>query len=402
MYIDGLYERRTSAGTVLHVFNIPGVGGQLECVGPDGTATCGTLKYAHPDRMGSVDTITAGVTATHVSRDPYGRSLGADGDASMTRGFINEEEDDDLGLINLNNRLYDVRIGRFTTPDPLVANAGAAQSFNRYAYASNSPTLRLDPSGLADQPVNPGDDNRVPADDAGLVLSRVYTPADLPPGDTLVVETWIPAADPTNAAASSPVDRTDLANFTMLRVPFDAPTQEGSPILAANANIPGLLADGRNGWSLINLQDVHTPSPDATPDELKQHPYHIVPGAATALQPLLNAIAKEQGTAPVNLSKLQVFIGTSDARGRYVSQSAIRIPTPGTTAAAYTSTLRSILHEVGHQIQSRALGEALFLERWQIEDSQYGERAYDMRGTLEFTADQFMLNVLSIRSRLGL
>ena len=48
----------------------------------------------------------------------------------------------------MNGRLYDPLLGRFLSPDPIVANPGDGQQWNLYSYAMNSPLSYIDPSGL--------------------------------------------------------------------------------------------------------------------------------------------------------------------------------------------------------------------------------------------------------------
>ena len=43
--------------------------------------------------------------------------------------------------------LYDPRLGRFLSPDPVVADATMSQDWNAYSYASNSPMSYADPTG---------------------------------------------------------------------------------------------------------------------------------------------------------------------------------------------------------------------------------------------------------------
>jgi hypothetical protein len=47
----------------------------------------------------------------------------------------------------MNGRVYDPRIGRFVSADPIVQAPFHSQSYNRYSYASNSPLSYTDPSG---------------------------------------------------------------------------------------------------------------------------------------------------------------------------------------------------------------------------------------------------------------
>ena len=49
----------------------------------------------------------------------------------------------------MNGRLYDPLLGRFLSPDPIVANPAHGQQWNLYSYAVNSPLSYIDPSGLS-------------------------------------------------------------------------------------------------------------------------------------------------------------------------------------------------------------------------------------------------------------
>ncbi len=51
-------------------------------------------------------------------------------------------------LVHMGARLYDARLARFISPDPIIKKLSAPQSWNRYAYALNAPLHYHDPSGL--------------------------------------------------------------------------------------------------------------------------------------------------------------------------------------------------------------------------------------------------------------
>ncbi|HNX44315.1 MAG TPA: T6SS effector amidase Tae4 family protein [Bacteroidales bacterium] len=52
-------------------------------------------------------------------------------------------------LINMNGRVYDPRIARFLSPDPLLQFPTYSQAFNRYSYCLNNPLKYTDPSGYS-------------------------------------------------------------------------------------------------------------------------------------------------------------------------------------------------------------------------------------------------------------
>lgn len=134
---------------------------------PAGTVAVATLtgstwstQYWHKDHLGSPMVIT-NESATVVERlayEPFGKRRNANGvtDANGTltatstrRGFTGHEHDDEVGLINMNGRVYDQAIGRFLSADPTLQATTYMQSYNRYAYMWNSPLNGTDPSGYA-------------------------------------------------------------------------------------------------------------------------------------------------------------------------------------------------------------------------------------------------------------
>ncbi|MCP5155878.1 MAG: VCBS repeat-containing protein [Ectothiorhodospiraceae bacterium] len=119
----------------------------------------GTLRYLHADHLGSVDTVTdeEGVVVERLSYDVLGARRESDwGDAKAPivgnetpRGFTGHEHLDALGLVHMNGRVYDPRLGRFLSPDPFVQFPENLQGLNRYAYALNNPLAYTDPSGYS-------------------------------------------------------------------------------------------------------------------------------------------------------------------------------------------------------------------------------------------------------------
>ena len=116
------------------------------------------LRYLHRDALGSVNAITdeQGQVIERLAYDPWGKRRHPSGRAdpageltarSTDRGFTMHEHLDEVGLVHMNARLYDPRLGRFTSADSIVDGALNLQGFNRYSYGQNSPTAGADPSG---------------------------------------------------------------------------------------------------------------------------------------------------------------------------------------------------------------------------------------------------------------
>jgi RHS repeat-associated protein len=70
------------------------------------------------------------------------------------RGYTGHEHIDAFGLINMNGRMYDPRLGRFLSPDPFVQAPNYTQSYNRYSYVWNNPMKYVDPTGYTAQEPN--------------------------------------------------------------------------------------------------------------------------------------------------------------------------------------------------------------------------------------------------------
>jgi RHS repeat-associated protein len=149
------------------------------------------VRYAHGDRMGSVDTITDehGAVIERHGYDAFGKPLtsgwedaggllhgGEYATATTTRGFSAHEHLDAHGLIHMNGRAYDPALGRFLSVDPFIQNPLNSQSLNPYSYVLNNPLSGVDPTGYECDPVD--------GDSAGCVDSdgNINEPATAEPG----------------------------------------------------------------------------------------------------------------------------------------------------------------------------------------------------------------------------
>ena len=131
-------------------------------------------RYLHKDHLGSLDVITdaLGNIATDGNNQPLVFSFDAWGQRrkavdwttytlpqllSFTptiidplptpRGFTMHEHLDAVGLIHMNGRVYDPRLGRFIQADPFVDGVTVTQGYNRYSYVHNNPLSATDPTG---------------------------------------------------------------------------------------------------------------------------------------------------------------------------------------------------------------------------------------------------------------
>ncbi|MBV2358022.1 HNH endonuclease [Streptomyces sp. J2-1] len=115
----------------------------------------GHFTYLIPDRQGTGTLVVDAQTQQVVRRQykPFGESRDQTGPwTAGQRGYVGGTQDDNTGLTNLGAREYDPTIGRFLSPDPLLA-PGSPQTWNAYDYSGDTPVTESDPSGLcmADQ-----------------------------------------------------------------------------------------------------------------------------------------------------------------------------------------------------------------------------------------------------------
>ncbi|MDI9340016.1 MAG: RHS repeat-associated core domain-containing protein [Sediminibacterium sp.] len=122
------------------------------------TNTTGTqCYYALNDHLGSPVLLTnsAQQIVEEYSFDSWGRRrhpnnwsyTSIPAATKMIRGFTLHEQLDELGLINMNGRVYDPVLGRFIQPDKFIQAPDNIQNFNRYSYVLNNPLQYTDPSG---------------------------------------------------------------------------------------------------------------------------------------------------------------------------------------------------------------------------------------------------------------
>ena len=118
--------------------------------------------YQFRDHLGSLDVITdaSGEIVQEMSFDPWGQRRNAvnwqalsSGDLATfdhtitMHGFTGHEMLDEVGIVHMNGRIYDPKLGRFLQADPFVQNVDNTQSYNRYSYVLNNPLNATDPSG---------------------------------------------------------------------------------------------------------------------------------------------------------------------------------------------------------------------------------------------------------------
>ncbi|MBS1652113.1 MAG: hypothetical protein JSU07_08905 [Bacteroidetes bacterium] len=154
-YYQGNYERQESAGSYKEwsYISTPSGPGAVY-YNNNGTAQ---LLYITTDHLGSpiMLTDTNNNIVEEYSFDAWGRrrnptnwsysSVAAP--LYMIRGFTMHEHLDEVGLINMNGRIYDPVLGRFIQADKITQDPSNTQNLNRYSYVMNNPLKYTDPSG---------------------------------------------------------------------------------------------------------------------------------------------------------------------------------------------------------------------------------------------------------------
>jgi len=158
----------TAGGTSIGVLVAPGsvptlAGGQIAPTALS-SIVLNKVEYWHKDHLGSLVATTdlAGALTARYAYDPFGkrRTAGGSYDANNAlvydwnktstgtdRGYTGHEHLDDVGVIHMNGRLFDPRLGVFMQGDPFIQDPLNLQNFNRYAYCYNNPMTCSDPSG---------------------------------------------------------------------------------------------------------------------------------------------------------------------------------------------------------------------------------------------------------------
>ncbi|WP_426107513.1 RHS repeat-associated core domain-containing protein [Massilia sp. TSP1-1-2] len=112
----------------------------------------GRVEYIHTDGLGSpvARTDQNGGIISRTRYEPYGYTAAG---AVPTIGFTGHVNDSETGLVYMQQRYYDPVAGRFLSIDPVTTDAENGSSFNRYAYANNSPYKYVDPDGREPTPI---------------------------------------------------------------------------------------------------------------------------------------------------------------------------------------------------------------------------------------------------------
>jgi RHS repeat-associated protein len=110
------------------------------------------VNYYFADHLGSSRVVTnaAGTILDDSDFYPFGGERVIAGSSGNTYKFTGKERDSESGLDNFGARYDSSSLGRFMSPDPLMASAAVfdPRTWNRYSYALNNPLRFVDPNGM--------------------------------------------------------------------------------------------------------------------------------------------------------------------------------------------------------------------------------------------------------------
>ena len=156
--IGGLFEEHTIDGQTAYRHNVHGPEGLVavvEFVDGDPIPFQPTYVIADERDAAVVTTNHKGEEKERYYYEPFGRRLTASGavaEANQTHapipGYSGHVYDDELGLINMNGRVYDATTRKFLTPDPIADNLATAKGLDRYGLVGFDPLNAIDPTGF--------------------------------------------------------------------------------------------------------------------------------------------------------------------------------------------------------------------------------------------------------------
>ncbi|MBK8256450.1 MAG: hypothetical protein IPK82_27755 [Polyangiaceae bacterium] len=161
LYFADLYERvKDAANAITERFYVYSPERVIAIVTRGGNQP-GTT-YVHADHLGSVDVLTDadGKVTERRSYDAFGQRRNPEWGApipasfpdSISLGFTGHEDDGEIGLVNMKGRMFDPKLGRFVSTDPIVQDWTFSQAWNPYSYVFNNPLTYTDPSGFDGEP----------------------------------------------------------------------------------------------------------------------------------------------------------------------------------------------------------------------------------------------------------
>lgn len=148
------YEEKKVGNVLYRYYYVYGANGleglHVVKTSPNNQTTTHTTKVL-TDHLGSIMSLIDNYDwAYDATFDAWGKrdlSMPYWFEPGFNRGFTGHEHLDEMGLINMNGRMYDSDLGRFLSPDNYIQSPYNHQNYNRYSYCLNNPLKYTDPSG---------------------------------------------------------------------------------------------------------------------------------------------------------------------------------------------------------------------------------------------------------------
>jgi RHS repeat-associated protein len=216
--------------------------------------------YLHKDLRGSVvaqstfEKKSAVELVAGTDYEPWGDKLGVGTLAAPVHAFLDREPDPGLGYYQLGARVYDPKLRRWISPDPLLLalpelDTGSAAQLNLYAYGLNNPVRYVDPNGMDGIPIVVP--NPVFMEAAALVAVGTYAVAKIYENREAIAKAADRAAGAVADAAVAVIQavpqepwreaRQGRANAELMRSATEAPT--GQKAAARQATAKGATAE---------------------------------------------------------------------------------------------------------------------------------------------------------------
>jgi RHS repeat-associated protein len=151
-------------GVLVSTGGLPALASGQTAPAEPGSIALVKVEYWLKDHLGSLVATTdhTGAVTARYAYDPFGKRREPNGNYDANgklivdwnntnngtdRGFTGHEHLDDVGVVHMNGRLFDPRLGMFMQSDPYIQNPLNLQNFNRYGYCYNNPMTCTDPTG---------------------------------------------------------------------------------------------------------------------------------------------------------------------------------------------------------------------------------------------------------------
>jgi RHS repeat-associated protein len=151
LYAGALYEARNLAiGERASIFRLETELGPVIELAHYWETTIRDLRNFITDEQGSIAYRVNGTASAQLGSFPFGKRQGGSPAQNFAAlGYTGHRMDEDIGLINMNGRVYDITTRRFLTRDPVVDRPFATFGTQAYTYVGNNPTGFVDPTGYA-------------------------------------------------------------------------------------------------------------------------------------------------------------------------------------------------------------------------------------------------------------